>query len=133
MTKPISKSYLLPFPVRQVYRAWVSSDTVVPPATSMDIDPKVGGHYRQIMDTTEFKARNEGTFSRVVPNERLTYSWEWNRNGEVTEIDVSFAGHLEGTSLQLTHSGFVKEQSRAMHDSGWDRYIEGLSKYLSAG
>ena len=133
MVKPIAKSYLLPFPVDRVYRAWTASDTVIPPATAMDIDPRVGGHYRLIMERPGFTARSEGTFSQVVPNERLTYSWEWNSDGEVTEIDVRFAGHPDGTALQLSHSGFAKQESRDMHDAGWDSYVDGLIKFLSAG
>jgi len=132
MVKAISKSYLLPFSPQRVYAAWTSSDTVIPPATSMDIDAKVGGHYRLIMETPDFNARNEGVFSHVSPNQRLTYSWEWNGDGEITEIDVSFATHPDGTSLQLEHSGFAKQESRDMHDTGWDTYIEGLTKLLSS-
>lgn len=131
MIKPISKSYVLPFPVARVYRAWVSSETVVPPATSMDIDPRVGGHYRLVMDAPEFSASNEGTFSRVSPHERLTYSWEWNNDGEVTEVDVTFALHPDGTEIAITHSGFDKNESRDMHDSGWDNYVDGLIRHLS--
>jgi hypothetical protein len=41
----IKKSYELPFPVERVYATWVSSGTVVAPATAMDIDPVAGSHY----------------------------------------------------------------------------------------
>ena len=50
----IEKQYELPFPISHVYAAWVSSDTVIPPATSMDVLPEVGGHYRLIMEMPDF-------------------------------------------------------------------------------
>ena len=127
---PIEKNWSLPFPCDAVYAAWVSSDTVIPPATAMDVLPEVGGHYRLIMDTPEFQGRNEGRFLRVEPGKRVTYTWEWNGDGEVTEIDVLFASGDDGTEVALTHSGFTSEQSRANHDVGWDSYIEGFRTHL---
>jgi uncharacterized protein YndB with AHSA1/START domain len=63
----IEKTYELPFPPSVVYDAWVSSDTVIPPATAMDIDPIVGGHYRLIMETPDFNGKNEGRFCWLNP------------------------------------------------------------------
>ncbi len=126
----IRKNYDLPFPPARVYDAWTSSETVIPPATGMDINPVVGGHYRLIVDAPEQIMFNEGTFSVVEPGERLKYTWEWNGDGAVTEIEVLFAEGEEGTSLHLTHSGFASSESMAMHDTGWDSYVEGLKAHL---
>lgn len=130
MIPPIEKSRTLPFPVPMVYSAWISSDTVIPPATAMDIDPRVGGHYRLIIDTPDFKSRCEGVFSIVEPNERLVYSWRWQNDEEETEIDVRFDKVPEGTRVTIVHSGFEKEQSRTNHDHGWDSYMDGLEAFL---
>lgn len=127
----INKSYNLPFPIEKVYASWVSSSTVIAPATSMDIFPQVGGHYRLIMDTPEFTAKNEGVFLLVEPNIHLCYTWEWDHNGEVSEIDVQFSTTDKGTAILIEHSGFVTQQSTDMHDQGWDSYIEGLTLFLS--
>jgi uncharacterized protein YndB with AHSA1/START domain len=54
----LKKTYELSFPLEMVYDAWVSSDTVIPPATAMDVKPVVGGHYRLIMQTPEFNGNN---------------------------------------------------------------------------
>ncbi len=128
----IEKSYDLPFPIEAVYAAWVSSDTVIPPATSMDVLPEVGGHYRLLMEMPDFTGKNEGTFSRVEPGERVTYTWEWNGDGEVSEIDVRFESINTGTRVSLTHSGFTKTESVTNHDTGWDSYIEGFTAHLGA-
>ena len=127
----IEKTYVLPFPVDVVYQAWVSSDTVIPPATEMDIDPRVGGHYRLIMKTPEFEGRNEGEFLLVEPNQRVRYTWEWNGDGEVSIIDVAFVATQHGTQITLQHTGFSKPESVAAHDSGWDSYVAGLKALLS--
>jgi len=127
----IDRTWELPFAVPAVYQAWVSSDTVIPPATRMEIYPVVGGHYRLIMETPDFSTRNEGRFLLVEPNQRITYTWQWEGDAEVSTIDVQFSATDSGTRVELNHSGFVSEQSRAQHESGWDSYIEGFTRHLS--
>ncbi len=126
----IEKVYELPFPVDRVYRAWVSSNTVIAPATAMDIDPRVGGHYRLIMETPEFSGRNEGVFLLVEDREHVRYTWEWNGDGEVTEIDVRFSDSNTGSLVSIQHTGFQKQESVENHASGWDSYIAGLTEFL---
>ena len=127
----IEKAYDLPFPLTTVFTAWVSSDTVIPPATRMDILPEVDGHYRLIMETPEFTGRNEGVFSLVETESRLVYSCEWNGDGEVSTIDVRFEATGTGTHIELIHTGFNKEESVTNHDSGWDSYIDGFTVFLA--
>ena len=127
----LDKLVELAFPVDTVYQAWVSSDTVIAPATSMDVLAEVGGHYRLIMETPEFTGRNEGRFLLVDPGKRVTYTWEWNGDGEVTTIDVQFTATPKGTNIVLHHTGFTSQDSLNNHDTGWDSYMEGFSAYLS--
>jgi len=126
----IEKTYQLPFSTDRVYAAWISSDTVIPPATAMDINPVVGGHYRLVMDTPEFSGRNEGTFLSVDAGRRLVYTWEWNGDGEVSEIDVTFSPLESGTQIDLVHRRFRQQESVDQHAIGWDGYIEGLAAFL---
>lgn len=128
----LDKTYELPFPVAKVYGAWVSSETVIPPATKMDVLPEVGGHYRLFMETPDFTMTNEGAFSVVEPEQRLVYTWEWNHDGEVSTIEVRFKPTDLGTRIDLTHSGFTKLESVEQHDSGWDSYVDGVIGFLSS-
>ena len=128
----IDKTYTLPFSTDAVYAAWISSNTVIAPATAMDILAEVGGYYRLVMQTPEFLGGNDGLFLRVEPGSRLTYTWEWNHDGEVSEIDVVFTPTAQGTLVAICHSGFTKEESVRSHDSGWDNYIEGFIAHMSA-
>lgn len=131
-----TQRYELAGEVADIYAAWVSSDTVIPPATSMDVNPVVGGHYRLVMDMPDFSGRNEGTFSVVEPGERVVYTWEWNGDGEVSTIDVRFEavddGESKGTRVTIFHSGFTKPESVDNHRSGWDSYIQGLQNFLDS-
>jgi uncharacterized protein YndB with AHSA1/START domain len=128
----IEKSYVLPFPVPVVYAAWTSSDTVIPPATRMDIEAHVGGHYRLHMESPEFSARNAGVFLEVEPEKRLRYTWQWDGSDEVTEITVTFSASPEGSEVQITHKGFHEAESRSNHDQGWDSYMDGLIAFLES-
>ncbi len=131
MLPPIEKSRVLPFPVSDVYAAWVSSETIIPPATAMEIEPRVGGHYRLIINTPDFKSRCEGTFLIVELEQRVVYSWQWQGDEEVTKIDVRFHEAGEGTKITIVHLGFTSEQSRTNHDQGWDSYLDGLEAHLA--
>ena len=132
----IEKNWVIPYPVHEVYRAWTSSDTVIPPATRMEVQAVVGGHYRLFMETPEFTGRNEGRFLQVDAEKSLTYTWEWNGDGEVTEINVTFEPTPTGdlspakTLIRLLHKGFTREESLTDHDSGWESYVEGFVAYL---
>ena len=59
----------LAFDMKVVHTAWVSSSAVIAPATSMDIEPDVGGHYRLATDAPEFSGKNEGKFSLIEPQQ----------------------------------------------------------------
>ncbi|MEM9622658.1 MAG: SRPBCC domain-containing protein [Pseudomonadota bacterium] len=127
----LEKNWTLPFPLDMVYAAWVSSDTVIPPATRMDVQPEVGGHYRLFMESPDFSATNEGEFLLVEAPHRVIYTWEWNADGEVTTIDVRFSSVAEGTQILLSHAGFSSSDSLTNHDNGWDAYMEGFVEHLA--
>jgi uncharacterized protein YndB with AHSA1/START domain len=82
------------------------------------------------MDTPEFQSHNQGMFLIVEPHSHVCYTWEWNHDGEVSEIDVKFFATPKGTTVLVEHSGFQK-QSVAIHDQGWDNYIQGFKLFLS--
>ena len=128
----IEKTYDLPFRARDIFTAWTSSDAVVPPATRLDLNPVVGGHIKLFMETPEKTASAEGIFFLVEPDRRIRYTWEWNRDGEITEIQVTFEDYEAGTHVTLLHSGFQSEESRDRHIEGWDNYVGGLEKLLGA-
>ena len=126
----IDKIYALPFPPNRVYTAWVCPDTIVPPATRKEINPTVGGHYRLFFETEDRCNRAEGLFFCVEPDRHIRYTWERDRDGEITEVDVVFDGVDEGTSLRICHSGFRDQESRDSLDTDWDSFVEQLTTLL---
>ena len=126
----LEKQYDLPYPPARVYAAWVSSDTVIPPATAMDISPVVGGHYRLTVEMPGYVGKNEGEFLIVEAEQHIRYTWEWNGDGDVSEIDVTFSATPGGTRIDLLHTGFSNQESADTHDSGWDSYIAGFTEFL---
>ncbi len=124
------KHYELPFPPNHVYDAWLCPEVVVPPATRADINPTVGGHYRLYVEMEDRCSRAEGLFFAVEPEHRVRYTFEWDRDGEITEIDVIFDDSGQGTALYIRHSGFRNRASRDLHAKNWDDYIEQLEVLL---
>jgi len=129
---PIDSTWVLPSTPEQVYAAWVSSDTVIPPATKMDVKPVVGGHYRLTAQNETLTMHNEGRFIEVTPKAHLRYTWQWLGDEEITEIEVTFSAHENGTQLRLQHGGFLTVASRTNHDNGWNSYVAGLTAFLTA-
>lgn len=127
----IHRSYDLSSTVAAIYAAWISEATVITPATAMEIDPVVGGQYRLIMGMETATTIAEGRFEHIEENRRLRYTWEWNNDGDVSVIDVTFTKIPAGTRIDIHHSGFDHAHSAEQHAAGWDSYIEGLSEFMT--
>jgi len=123
----ISKSYVFEFPVDVVYAAWISEKVVIAPTAKLVIEPRPGGVYRLIMSND---AVMNGMFSQVSPNRQLEYSWQWAGGDEITEVEVVFETHPDGSAVQLTHSGFQSAASLQNHATGWDSYAAGFAAWL---
>lgn len=123
------KEYKIAQPLEAVYSHWISGDTVIPPASRMQIQPRVGGVYKLVMPDGMTMS---GKFSRVEPMQALRYSWHWDGDAETTEVEVMFADYPQGTLVSITHSGFHSEASLTIHASGWDSYVDGFSEYLQS-
>lgn len=126
----IDKTYELPYSANVIYDAWISSESVIAPVTSLDINPVVGGHYRLTIQTSEYFAKNEGKFLEIAPGSHLRYTWEWNDDGKATVISVRFTDFNSGSRVQIRHTGFNSTESLEMHSTGWDSYIDGLKQLL---
>jgi uncharacterized protein YndB with AHSA1/START domain len=122
------KTYHLPFDIETTYTHWISNDTVIAPASRMEIEAKAGGAYRLVMPG---EIVMNGVFSEVVPNKALTYSWQWQGSDEQTHVNVQFSANDNdkdtGTDVRIVHSGFTSQDSYDNHASGWDSYIDGFT------
>lgn len=127
----IHKEYILEFPREKVFDMWVSPTAVVSPVTAIDVNPQIGGVYKLTVEG-ESSSQMIGKFVDFSRPEKLVYTWEWNHDGEVSQVDVTFSAIEEGTRVIIKHTGFNKKASRDTHDTGWDSYIKGLQQILLA-
>ncbi len=125
----IHKRYTLPFPPEAVFDCWVSADSVVAPVTAIEVEPKQGGLFKLIV-AGEPEAQMVGRFLQFDRPTKLVYTWEWNQDGEVSQVDVTFTPVDGGTVVIINHMGFEYTASRDSHDRGWDSYIEGIQQLL---
>jgi len=126
----IKKSYHVDLPRQQLFEAWISPDTVIAPVSKVEVEPSVGGFLRLTVETPQGNSVMYGEFLTLSYPDRLVYTWEWDQNGEVTQITVDFNELTDGTEIVIVHSGFQSEESRARHDVGWDSYVNGVIRKL---
>ena len=134
-------SEILPAPLSRVFAAWCDvdklrqwfapGDMTVPEAVA-DIRP--GGRYRIVMEEPGGRRHIiSGQYREISPNERLRFSWQWEGNPSVTEVEVAFrAIDAERTELTLIHSDFPNEDARDGHGKGWAACLVKLRRYLCA-
>jgi len=70
-----------------------------------------------------------GTYSEIVPNEKLVFSWAWQSTPErVSQVTIGFKPDGDGTMLTLTHEQFADEMARDNHTRGWSMALDNLEK-----
>lgn len=126
----IHKTYEMPFPVESVFAAWISNDAIVPPITSVEIEPEVGGVFRLDLQSAAGASAMQGRILHFEENQRLRYSWTWSGSSDTSVVDVSFSAHNGQTRVELSHSGLHSVEMIESHEKGWDDYIGGLTSYL---
>ena len=124
----INRIYLINSPVEIVFESWISPKTIIAPAAELEIVPEVGGIYKLIMP--DGMSMN-GKFLSFEAYQFLHYTWKWDGDEEETEVQILFNPHPDGTQIQITHTGFKSESSKASHSVGWDNYINGFQQFLS--
>jgi uncharacterized protein YndB with AHSA1/START domain len=119
----------------EVLRRWwaVGPDWETPAA---DVDLRPGGRYRLTMRDPGAGAEHTvgGEYLEVRRPDRLTYTWAWEHEtggpdiGAPSRVTVAFVPDGGGTRVEIVHSGFPSEESRARHEHGWNAVLENLAK-----
>ena len=112
----------------QLFDAWCNVDTIkqwfapgnmsVPEAQA---DVRIGGRYRIVMqDDDGAQHIVGGQYLEIITNEKLVFEWQWEGSPTTTTVSLKFSAVDENTSLlELTHSGFVDQDSCDHHQQGW--------------
>lgn len=129
-------------PPAKVYEAWTDPQKIMQwfgpdpcEMISAETDPRVDGRYRMVFRTLPDGEIHDvsGTYSDVVPNERLTFSWTWVTMPERTSrVTITLKPDGVGTLLTLFHEQFFDEPARDRHNQGWSGTMEKLARYLEA-
>jgi uncharacterized protein YndB with AHSA1/START domain len=120
-------------PQETVYRHLVESDLwVLWQGVSATLEPRPGGLFR--METPDGRTAR-GQFIELVPTERVVFSWGWTDMPGLppgsTTVEIDLIPRDDGTLIRLRHLGLAPEEA-AMHDMGWQHYLQRLSS-ASAG
>jgi uncharacterized protein YndB with AHSA1/START domain len=127
-------------PVEKVFKAWTEGQALkrwFAPSDAMaivvaDVDVKVGGRYRIVMQEPGGEQhRVGGTYREIVPNAKLVFSWAWESTPERESlVTVRLEAANGGTDLTLIHEQFADEAARDRHEHGWSGSLDRLARHL---
>ena len=133
-TLVITRTY--PASRAQIFEAWTNEDIVrqwfcpgkdmtVPVA---EIDAREGGSYRIVMQNKDGETYSpSGVYEKVVPDEKLVFSWKWADSDLVTRVTIELRALSDTeTELTLTHEGFPETEMRDRHNEGWQGSLSRL-------
>lgn len=119
---------IIPASPNQVFAAWSDPNLIGkwfgPEGThceSVEVDFRVGGHYRFACATSKGIFTVKGTYLEINEPTRLVFDWSWEHENTVrTTVEVSLRDADGGqTELTLKQSGFASTESAESHDHGW--------------
>ncbi len=114
-------------PLEKLYAAWSNAEIIkqwfapgdmkVAEATA---DFKEGGAYRIVMQDTNEQHIVGGFYKKIVVNETLEFSWQWENSPVATYVTLTFTDLGAGRSaLELVHTEFEDQEQCDKHKMGW--------------
>jgi len=121
---------VLPASREEVFASWTEEALIKQwfcPQEGMSVpvaefDVREGGTYRLVVEDTEGKTYSpSGVYEKIVPNEKIIFSWKWADADLITRVTIELRalGDKE-TELTLTHEGFPDTEIRDRHIQGWE-------------
>ena len=101
-----------------------------------ELDPRVGGRYRDVFRSPDGQAFSEtGEFRELRRPERLVYSCRFEGGG-VLEPDMLVTIDLHDlgagkTRLVLEQAGYRERKNRDEQEQGWPAFLDQLAKLLA--
>jgi len=123
---------------RQVYEAWTRPEVLKkwfapsPQFTipSMDVDARVGGRYRIVMQSPEGQQHIVvGEYIEMTPHSKLVFTWTWENDPDQatdTLVTIEITAKGDGAELTLTHERFRNAEVRGHHLQGWGALLDRL-------
>jgi uncharacterized protein YndB with AHSA1/START domain len=102
---------------------------------SVEIDARVGGHYRIEMKPPDADAFFlSGEFREVEPQSCLAYTFRWeppDLDDRETVVVLSLESFGESTLLTVDQGDFATEERRELHVQGWSESIDRLAELIA--
>ena len=132
-----------PHPRDRVFAAWTQPEQLIkwwgPKGVHIPqyrIDLREQGEWETTMRNTdggEFFV--SGKYLEISPPARLVFTWAWRNDGvrgHETTVTVEFTETESGTEVALTQTLFESNESRDLHNEGWDSSLDCLAEFLQS-
>jgi uncharacterized protein YndB with AHSA1/START domain len=100
-----------------------------------EADLRVGGKWRCCMhDPDGGEHWLGGIYREIVPRERLVMTHAWEENGKPgpeTLVTVRFEDVGGQTKVTLEQTGFISDEARDGHRTGWSECFDLLAEHLA--
>lgn len=123
-------------PREEVFAAWLDPPSLAtwmcPGAarSSAQVDPKVGGAFRVVMDHADEQVEHTGTYLAIEPPARLSFTWISPYTDTLPSVvTVEFHTRGDGTEVVLTHERLPARHVEA-HRKGWSEILGKLEEAL---
>jgi uncharacterized protein YndB with AHSA1/START domain len=121
--------------IDRVYAAWTQPGLLTQwycPNPSLelqvDADVRVGGDYVVKMGTYVLR----GQYTEVDPPNLLGFTWQWDHEGNRSQVRVELTEVADGTRMLLTHTDHTNAEDAAGHLQGWELELDRLAELVSA-
>lgn len=123
-----------------VWRSWTTPEGLATwwwsswPDTRYEVDARVGGRYR--IDAPAHGIGVRGEYLDVAPLDSLAFTWIWLEDGvdgDVENVTVTFTQTLDGTRIDLRHTGpWTTQEPAENYRQGWEHVLASLAEIPSA-
>lgn len=119
----------LPVEPEVAFDAWLDPAelrTWLAPVSDVDVDARVGGHFRIVMARDEADGgpiEHTGEYRELDRPRRLVFTWVSQYTDGESVVTVDLEPDPVGTRLVLTHEGLPPE-SREGHAEGWGSFLD---------
>lgn len=128
----VEKTALLPVSADEAFALITEPDRLRRWQTvSARIDLRAGGEFRWTVVPGHIAA---GTFTEVVPGQRIVLDWGWETESDAftSTVTITVEPADGGTLVRLVHEGLNEEQA-ASHLEGWTHFFERLERAAAQG
>lgn len=139
-TRPLTMrcAYTVGAKPSEVYAAWTKKlDCWFAQAGTLSIEPEPGRPYFFYNKDEWGRHPHYGRFLDVIENKLIEMTWmtgngtDVGTQGAETILRIELIPKDVGTEVNLTHSGFVSEESRNAHEENWPLALKVLDEVIT--